>query len=106
MDLKDMPNMPADNGIEQLPGGGVVCTGVGVDIYRILALRGMLEMEMAGLRRRGRSAFAVVKEEFGLRGNKERVYREFCKMHSLPTKDERKKKTETKEDMRDSIRPR
>jgi hypothetical protein len=90
MDLKDMPNMPDDNGIKQLPGGSIVATGVGVDIVRICALRGALEVELAGIRFRGGSVTARVKKEFGLKGSKQKVYEQFCRMHSLPTKDERR----------------
>ena len=41
---------------------------------RILALKGALKIEvLTPLKRRGRSAYAIVKEEFGFRGNKARV---------------------------------
>lgn len=90
--FEHMPNMPDDTGIEEFPGGGVVCTGVGVDIYRILVLRGAMEIELSGLSvlRGGRSAFAAIKREFGLKGSRASVYTQFCRMHSLPTRDERK----------------
>ena len=40
---------------------------------RIAVLVGALKLEVAGMKRRGRSVYAIVKEEFGLRGNKRRV---------------------------------
>ena len=40
---------------------------------RIAVLVGALKLEVAGMKRRGRSAYAIVKDEFGLRGNKKRV---------------------------------
>ena len=40
---------------------------------RIAVLVGALKLEVAGMKRRGRSAYAIVKDEFGLRGNKRRV---------------------------------
>ena len=40
---------------------------------RIAVLVGALKLEVAGMKRRGRSVYAIVKEEFGLRGNKKRV---------------------------------
>jgi hypothetical protein len=93
MKLKDMPNMPEDNGIEHHPGG-TTFTGVGVDIFRILSLRGMMEVELAGMHfRGGRSRTAAIKKEFGLTGNKRKVYEQFCKMHNIPTIDERKAMT-------------
>jgi len=41
---------------------------------RILALKGALKIEVrTGLRRRGQSAYSIVKDEFGFKGNKARV---------------------------------
>ena len=40
---------------------------------RIAVLVGALKLEVLGMKRRGRSASAIVKDEFGLRGNKRRV---------------------------------
>jgi len=40
---------------------------------RIAVLVGALKLEVLGMKRRGRSAYAIVKDEFGLRGNKRRV---------------------------------
>lgn len=77
-----LPNMPDDTGITTGPGY-TRCTGVGVDIFRIHALRGMMRLELLGMRRRGRSAFASVKQEFGLRGRNHSVYAQFCHMHNM-----------------------
>jgi len=41
---------------------------------RVLALRSMLGLEIKGLGRRGRSAYSIVKEEFGFKGGKQKVY--------------------------------
>ena len=40
---------------------------------RIAILVGALKLEVLGMTRRGRSVYAIVKDEFGLRGNKRRV---------------------------------
>ena len=40
---------------------------------RVLALRSMLKLECKGMKRHGRSAYAIVKEEFGYRGSKVKV---------------------------------
>ncbi len=40
---------------------------------RIAVLVGALKLEVLGMKRRGRSVYAIVKDEFGLRGNKKRV---------------------------------
>ena len=45
-----------------------------INAGRILALKGALKIEVhTGLRRRGQSAYSIVKEEFGFKGNKARV---------------------------------
>ena len=45
-----------------------------INAGRILALKGALKIEVnTGLRRRGRSAYSIIKEEFGFKGNKARV---------------------------------
>ena len=40
---------------------------------RIAILVGALKLEVLGMTRHGRSVYAIVKDEFGLRGNKKRV---------------------------------
>lgn len=40
---------------------------------RLLVLRGALRLEAAGMKRRGRSVYAIVKKEFGFKGSKRRV---------------------------------
>ncbi|MDB4490239.1 hypothetical protein N9045_01845 [bacterium] len=40
---------------------------------RLVALKGALKMEVAGMKKRGRSAYAIVKEEFGFKGSKQKV---------------------------------
>jgi len=51
-----------------------------VETYRLLALKGALEMEIEGLQRRGRSAYSIIKEEFDLKGNRKKVLDQFCKI--------------------------
>jgi hypothetical protein len=58
--------------------GGVVCiTGPSIAVYRLIVLRSALRLEKLGMKRRGRSALAIVKEEFGLKGNRDSVYEQF-----------------------------
>ena len=47
---------------------------IDVDFYRLLTLRSALELEILGMKRRGRSVYAIIKEEFGFKGNKQKVY--------------------------------
>ena len=48
--------------------------GIDVEFYRLLTLRSALELEILGMGRRGRSVYSIIKEEFGFKGNKEKVY--------------------------------
>jgi hypothetical protein len=51
----------------------VIDTPEGIELFRILALKCALSLETKGLMRRGRSAYALVKEEFGFKGSKVKV---------------------------------
>ena len=44
-----------------------------ISFFRLAALKGALKLETVGMKRRGRSAYAIVKEEFGFRGSKKNV---------------------------------
>jgi hypothetical protein len=41
--------------------------------FRLLALRQALNLEIKGLKRRGKSASAIIKQEFNLKGTKQSV---------------------------------
>jgi len=41
---------------------------------RLITLKHMLHLEIKGMKRRGRSAYAIVKDELGFRGNRQKVY--------------------------------
>lgn len=49
-------------------------------LFRLCALRAGLKLERQGMRRRGRSAYAIVKREFGFKGNREAVYTQLCEV--------------------------
>jgi len=44
-----------------------------INEFRMRSLRGALKLEIAGMKRKGRSAYSIVKEEFKLKGNKQKV---------------------------------
>ena len=44
-----------------------------IDLYALLSLRAALRMEVAGLKGRGKSAYAIAKQELGVKGNKQKV---------------------------------
>lgn len=47
---------------------------------RLITLRSALKLELLGMKRRGRSVYSIVKEEFGLKGNKQKVFDQFSKI--------------------------
>ena len=51
-----------------------------IDAYRLAVLEKALKLELIGLKGRGRSAYSVIKSEFGLKGNKQKVYDQFVQL--------------------------
>jgi len=64
----------------------MILTGKQIDFYRLAALKGALYLELKGMKRRGRSAYSILKSEYGLKGNKESVYKQVCEMVQLEIK--------------------
>ena len=58
----------------------IAYTPENINFIRMATLKSALKLEIAGLRRRGRSVYSIVKEEFGLRGNKRTVLADFEKL--------------------------
>ncbi len=44
-----------------------------INLFRLKALKGALTLEIAGMKRNGRSAYSIIKEEFGFKGNRSKV---------------------------------
>ncbi|SVC96781.1 uncharacterized protein METZ01_LOCUS349635 [marine metagenome] len=44
-----------------------------INAYRICALRSALKLEILGMKKRGQSAYSIIKQEFGFKGNKQKV---------------------------------
>ncbi len=44
-----------------------------IDMFRFLSLKSMLKLECLGMKRRGQSAYSIIKAEYGLKGNKKSV---------------------------------
>ena len=44
-----------------------------IQLYGLLSLRAALRMEVAGLKGRGKTAYAIAKQELGVKGNKQKV---------------------------------
>ena len=45
-----------------------------IDAFRRRTLHKMLKLETLGMTRRGQSAYAIIKQETGLKGSKQKVY--------------------------------
>lgn len=63
--------------ITKLSDGTQVIEGEHIPVFRMLALKGALKLEILGLHRRGRSAYSIIKEEFGLKGSKQSVLAQY-----------------------------
>jgi hypothetical protein len=48
-----------------------------INAFRLLSLKGALKLETVGMKRRGKSALSIVKEEFGFKGNTQKVYDQY-----------------------------
>ena len=56
-----------------------------IERYRLLVLKTKLQLEIStGMKvTRGQTAYARIKNEFNLKGNKQKVLDQFVKMHNL-----------------------
>ena len=48
--------------------------------YRLLALRSALGLEILGTKKRGKSAYSIIKREFGFKGTREAVRTQLCEL--------------------------
>ncbi len=69
--------------VHSFEGGTVIDTPQDIRLYRLLVLKHAMALEMKGVRIPRVSAYAVVKREFHLHGNRQRVYTQFCQLHHL-----------------------
>lgn len=51
-----------------------------IRMAQMIAWKSALKLEVIGMKRRGRSVYSIVKEKFGLRGNKQSVYTQYCEL--------------------------
>jgi len=47
-----------------------------IDMFRFLSLRSALKLECLGMKRRGQSAYSIIKAEYGFTGNKKSVLKQ------------------------------
>ena len=45
-----------------------------INLYRLITLKHALKLETLGMKKKGKSAYAVVKKELNLKGSKQKVY--------------------------------
>ena len=64
--------------VEITKNGTTIITGQAIDYFRMRTLLSGLKLELKGLKMsRGVSCYAIIKKEFGLRGNKQKVFDQF-----------------------------
>ena len=51
-----------------------------IDRYRLIVLKHGLKLELLGMQKRRPSCYSVIKEEFNLKGSKQKVYDMFCEL--------------------------
>jgi len=51
----------------------MVIQGDQIGLARLMTLKKMLKLEVRGMKRSGRSAYSIIKSEYGFRGNKQKV---------------------------------
>ena len=60
--------------------GTMTIDGDNIQRFRLHALHKALKLELVGLKRKGRSAYAIIKDELGIRGNRQSVYDQLTEM--------------------------
>lgn len=69
--------------MKSFDGGVIADTPQDIAFVQLCARRGALRLEILGMTRRGRSAYAICKEVYGLKGNRESVLAQLTNMIEL-----------------------
>lgn len=56
-------------------------TGPAINVFRLRTLISALKLEMLGMKRRGKSAYAILKDELGISGSRQKVYDQAMKIY-------------------------
>lgn len=56
-----------------------------IKLYRYFVMLSGLKLEIAGIKMRGGSCYAMVKREFNFKGNKTKVYNQLAEVLGKPT---------------------
>lgn len=63
----------------------MMLVGDQIDVFRLRALRSALQLEILGMKRRGTSAYTILKRELGLKGSRENVLKQLTTLlYPLP----------------------
>lgn len=62
-----------------IPKSTIIVGLSNVERVRLLSLKAGLKLEVLGMRRSGKSIYAIVKSEFGFKGNRQRVLNQLTK---------------------------
>lgn len=62
----------------------IIDTPEQIDRFRYLTLLSMLGLEIKGMRRKGASAYSIIKKEWRMRGNKISVYNQLADLLGKP----------------------
>lgn len=87
--IKNLTMVRGEQDTEVSEHGTISMGPDGVKRYRILTIASGLHLELRhGMKLTGRapSCFTIARKEFGLKGNKEKIYQAFCEMHGLTPK--------------------
>ena len=52
--------------------------GKAVEVFSLISIKSRFGLELKGLKGRGQTMFSLVKERYGLKGNRQSVYEQFC----------------------------
>ena len=52
--------------------------GKGIKLFILQSMKARFDLELKGLKGRGRSMHSVVKEKWKFKGNRQKVYEQFC----------------------------
>ncbi len=55
----------------------VITSRNNINMYRMVTLCQALKLECKGMQRRGRSVLSIIKQEYGLKGRRQKVYDAF-----------------------------
>lgn len=87
--MSNIKNVIVERGkldVEVSNNGTITMGSDGVKLYRLLIIKAGMEFEMkTGMRLTGKapSSFTIVRKEFGLKGNKQKLYSQFCEIHGF-----------------------